>query len=734
MAPILKELEATVAATSASAPAIPLSKPSNETPTRPQPVALEIPVTVNGARTVDGSDKREPFSETTQTVLVFPLGAVIRTVTPLVPGQLVFLTNEKTKKEVVCQVVKSKSSGNASGNASGYVELQFTEPSAGFWGLQIPGASAVPSAPRAVAPAASATQKATAPAAPVASKPVAPKPIAPVATMTPAKPVVTPPPPAAMRTEPAASHSVPAVPAIPVPPIAVAPPPAIAPVPEIVSVPVLVQSLPPADAAPQVHVLSDPLIAAPQPAATVVPPAPVAPAPVTPVLPIRDYSKQIDALFAVPQAPVSPAVIQPTPEPTSAAPSSEDLKLQAARLQAQLSSLLFTETPSAAPVTPKPDIPVAEVTKKILEIAQEEPRPVVKSEPKPALPVRKSAPLPLAAEEEVRIPSWLAPLSQNSEALAAESADSNEATVDDTVSVNSEESYDALVDDAPGRPQTAVFGGTLLGEASAQAGEVSSTGSKKGLYLGLAAAVVLLLGGAWYYRQNFAGSRTLAATQSVNTTSSALPPHAPDLPASSAGTTSASNGVNSSPGVSSPPSKNTPSAPIPAVSAPQPRNARPAPKNEEPDDPPKKPSLGDVRLATPVVNRATDSQQEGDAAPSIETNSAPSGVDPLTAASHRAQPAVPLPVGGDVKPAQLLKSVPPEYPALAKEQHVYGSVQIDALIDAAGNVQSVQVLSGPPLLHHAALDSVKQWKYSPALLDGQPTPMHLTVTVQFRHQ
>ena len=128
MAPILKELETPATAT-------PQAKPANDASARPQPVALEIPVTVNGARTVDGSEKRVPFSESTQTVLVFPHGAVIRIATPLTSGQLVFLTNEKTKKEVVCQVVKSKSSGGA----GAYVELQFTEPSIAFWGLQIPG-------------------------------------------------------------------------------------------------------------------------------------------------------------------------------------------------------------------------------------------------------------------------------------------------------------------------------------------------------------------------------------------------------------------------------------------------------------------------------------------------------------------------------------------------------------------------------------------------------------------
>src|SRR6476646_4007674 len=112
-----------------------------------QPAAVEIPVTVNGARTIEGSAKREPFSETTQTVLVFGNGAVIRLNSPVAPGQLLFLTNEKSKKEVVCQVVKSKNDRSV----SGYVELEFTEPAVGFWGMRFPGDRAVASVPNAAA-------------------------------------------------------------------------------------------------------------------------------------------------------------------------------------------------------------------------------------------------------------------------------------------------------------------------------------------------------------------------------------------------------------------------------------------------------------------------------------------------------------------------------------------------------------------------------------------------------
>ena len=97
-------------------------------------------------------------------------------------------------------------------------------------------------------------------------------------------------------------------------------------------------------------------------------------------------------------------------------------------------------------------------------------------------------------------------------------------------------------------------------------------------------------------------------------------------------------------------------------------------------------------------------------------------------------PAAPLPIGGDVKAAHLISSVPPAYPSLARAQHIEGQVLVDALIDVNGRVSSMRVVSGPVLLHQAAMDALKQWKYQAGTLDGKAVPMHLTVTIQFRLQ
>jgi len=123
-----------------------------------------------------------------------------------------------------------------------------------------------------------------------------------------------------------------------------------------------------------------------------------------------------------------------------------------------------------------------------------------------------------------------------------------------------------------------------------------------------------------------------------------------------------------------------------------------------------------------------------------ETNSSAANSSSLVAPVVRDElhPAVEAPItsiltpmGGRVQLARLLKSVPPVYPPFARTGHVGGDVTLDALIDANGNVTELKVVSGPPILREAATDAVRQWKYDPARLNGQPVAMRLGVTVRF---
>src|SRR5215831_10042014 len=76
--------------------------------TKSHPIALEVPVVATGARPGDQSDKRELFTEETETVLVLEHGAVIRLSAAVVVGQLVFLTNKQSGKEIVTQVLRKR--------------------------------------------------------------------------------------------------------------------------------------------------------------------------------------------------------------------------------------------------------------------------------------------------------------------------------------------------------------------------------------------------------------------------------------------------------------------------------------------------------------------------------------------------------------------------------------------------------------------------------------------------
>jgi protein TonB len=82
--------------------------------------------------------------------------------------------------------------------------------------------------------------------------------------------------------------------------------------------------------------------------------------------------------------------------------------------------------------------------------------------------------------------------------------------------------------------------------------------------------------------------------------------------------------------------------------------------------------------------------------------------------------------------AQLLSQVAPRYPEMARTMHAEGNVQVEAVVGKDGAVKSVKVLSGHTLLRDAAASAVKQWKYKPATLNGEPVESTLTVTLHFQ--
>jgi len=97
-------------------------------------------------------------------------------------------------------------------------------------------------------------------------------------------------------------------------------------------------------------------------------------------------------------------------------------------------------------------------------------------------------------------------------------------------------------------------------------------------------------------------------------------------------------------------------------------------------------------------------------------------------------PSAPVRVGKNIKPPTRTKYVAPAYPAIAQSAGVAGIVIIEAVIGPEGNVTDARVLRSIPLLDQAALDAVKQWKYTPTVLDGKPVSVIMTVTASFSRQ
>ena len=96
-----------------------------------------------------------------------------------------------------------------------------------------------------------------------------------------------------------------------------------------------------------------------------------------------------------------------------------------------------------------------------------------------------------------------------------------------------------------------------------------------------------------------------------------------------------------------------------------------------------------------------------------------------------AAPPEPIRVGGMVKEPRLVKIVPPLYPKLASMARVSGTVVLEAVVTVDGAVSEIRVISGHPLLVDAAISCVKQWRYEPTLLNGNPVAVILTARVHF---
>jgi TonB family protein len=96
--------------------------------------------------------------------------------------------------------------------------------------------------------------------------------------------------------------------------------------------------------------------------------------------------------------------------------------------------------------------------------------------------------------------------------------------------------------------------------------------------------------------------------------------------------------------------------------------------------------------------------------------------------------AAPIRVGGDVAQSNLIQRIQPQYPADARAARIQGVVLLQAIIDRSGVIADLKVISGHPILNASAIDAVRQWRYNPILLNGQPIEVITTISVNYSFQ
>ena len=132
-----------------------------------------------------------------------------------------------------------------------------------------------------------------------------------------------------------------------------------------------------------------------------------------------------------------------------------------------------------------------------------------------------------------------------------------------------------------------------------------------------------------------------------------------------------------------------------------------------------------------VAAKAAGDKAAADAVAGKETADAVAAKEKADAAARAKAQIAPLRIGGQIRAPRKVKDAKPVYPAIARSAGVSGAVTIEATIGPDGKVIDAKVVRSIPLLDQAALDAVRQWTYTPTLLNGVPVPVLVTVTINF---
>jgi protein TonB len=338
-----------------------------------------------------------------------------------------------------------------------------------------------------------------------------------------------------------------------------------------------------------------------------------------------------------------------------------------------------------------------------------------------------SAAAPARAKEVAAPP---APAKEN-KAVESEPASSSHAN-----SSHANPSHDA--DPAPAPAPTFSMVSAIDAPSFAALGEEDSGGSgvnKKILIAAVAVLALAVLGYLGYGKLGKSSAQPLSTPQDSGQPAAAPAPTFSPVAAPSTGTPGRASSVTQTSGpktatVAAPdkPSAGVADSPVIRIAA----NiaASPEPETKEHDSAP-------IHVKT---TRAKTPAQGEESAPPLPSPLAVASANDhnLSGLMASASSSVPRPSLATVRISQgvsqglLIKRVQPKYPPAALAVRAQGAVQIEATINKEGNVTNLKVLSGDPVLARAALEAVRQWRYKPYYLDGDPVEIQTQITVNFK--
>jgi periplasmic protein TonB len=471
--------------------------------------------------------------------------------------------------------------------------------------------------------------------------------------------------------------------------------------------------------------------------------------------------------FAVPTTPV------PTPAQASAAPSTPAATPAAAAPKPAPKPAASTARPSSLP--PKPVPPAAKPTSTPAWPAAAKPAAPIPPAPTPVAEKPAAPPVPPAppvlysaavatppspprastptSTSEFRPPVPSAPVTGGAASAPAPALEPPQPKIEQKPRAAAEDLFEKPAEAVQSEPAPYAGSAPSFSFGGATEERESAGGSKKVL-IGVAAAVLIAAVGYFGYShlkgsssssQPAATSTPVSASESSKpstaqpantmTATTSAPVSQPDITLGTASASSENERTSSATSEHSRPSAgSTKSANAAAAPAKSPVAEKTAEKPLEEEEQPEAPALvvkgGKVPTAQPATAPPADAPAPSligmgasTAAPLPNLGTSDGGVKPKLQT---------VSVSQGVSQGLLYKKVAPSYPQNALRMHIDGTVELLATISKDGNITHIKVLSGDAQLAKAASDAVKQWKYKPYLLNGEPVEIQTQVTVNFK--